>query len=72
VPVLASSHESLNEASGDAAVRADPDDPRSLAAGIEEARARREELVPLGIEHARGFTWRSAGETFLAGYEGAR
>ncbi|MBA2385421.1 MAG: glycosyltransferase family 4 protein [Actinobacteria bacterium] len=71
VPVVASSHESMDEAAGAAAVRADPEDPRGLAAAIEEARARREELVPRGLEHARRFTWRAAGETFLAGYEGA-
>ena len=71
VPVVASSHESMDEASGGAAVRADPDDPRALADAIEEARARREQLVPRGLEHARRFTWRAAGEMFLAGYEGA-
>jgi glycosyltransferase involved in cell wall biosynthesis len=70
-PVVSSSHESLDEASGDAAVRADPDDPAAIAAAIEEVGARREELVPLGLEHARRFTWRAAGETMLAAYEAA-
>ena len=32
---------------------------------------RRDELVPAGLEHARRFTWRAAGESFLAGYEEA-
>jgi glycosyltransferase involved in cell wall biosynthesis len=57
VPVVASSHPSLDEASGDAAIRADPDDPEALAAAVADAIARREELVPRGLEHARRFTW---------------
>jgi glycosyltransferase involved in cell wall biosynthesis len=71
VPVVASSHPSMDEAAGDAALRADPDDPIALAAAIEEAHEHREELIAKGLEHARGFTWRTAGETFLAGYEAA-
>jgi glycosyltransferase involved in cell wall biosynthesis len=71
VPVVASAHPSMDEASGDAAVRADAEDPAALAAAIEEAAARRDELVPLGLEHARRFTWRAAGAVFLAGYEAA-
>ena len=70
-PVVVSSHPSLDEASGDAAVRADPDDPAALAAGIERALADRERLAGAGLQHARGFTWRAAGETFLRGYEEA-
>ena len=73
VPVVASSHPSLDEASGGAAVRADPDDPAAIASAIEEALARRDELVPRGLEHARRFTWRAVGEVFLRGYvEAAR
>ena len=71
-PVVVSSHPSLDEASGDAAVRADPDDPAALAAGVEHALAERERLAEAGLEHARGFTWRAAGEIFLRGYERAR
>jgi glycosyltransferase involved in cell wall biosynthesis len=71
VPAVVSSHPSLDEASGDAAVRADPDDPAALAAGIERALADRERLAAAGLQHARGFTWRAAGETFLRGYEEA-
>jgi glycosyltransferase involved in cell wall biosynthesis len=72
VPVVVSSHESLDEASGDAAVRADPEDPAAFAAGIERARAERERVVPLGLEHVRRFSWREVGEIFLRGYEEAR
>jgi glycosyltransferase involved in cell wall biosynthesis len=71
VPVVASAHPSMDEASGDAAVRADPEDPEAIGAAIREAVARRDELVPRGREHAARFTWRAAGETFLAGYEEA-
>jgi glycosyltransferase involved in cell wall biosynthesis len=70
-PVVASSHPSLDEAGGDAALRADPDSPEAFAAAIEEALARRDELVPRGLEHARRFTWRAAGEVFLRSYEEA-
>jgi alpha-1,3-rhamnosyl/mannosyltransferase len=71
VPVVASSHPSLDEAAGDAAVRADPDDPAAIAAAIEEAVARRDELAEKGLAHASSFSWRSVGETFLASYEEA-
>jgi glycosyltransferase involved in cell wall biosynthesis len=70
-PVVASAHESMDEAAGGAAVRADPGDPAAIAAAIRDAHARREELVPRGLEHAGRFTWRAAGERFLAGYEEA-
>ena len=56
VPVVASAHPSMDEAAGDAAVRADPDDPEAIAAALEEARRRRDELVPRGLAHAARFT----------------
>ena len=72
VPVVVSSHESLDEASGEAAVRADPEDPAAFAAAIERAQVERERLVALGLEHVTRFSWRAVGETFLRGYEEAR
>jgi glycosyltransferase involved in cell wall biosynthesis len=72
VPVVASAHESLDEACGDAAVRADPEDPAAFAAAIERARAERDSLVALGLEHVKAFSWREVGEIFLRGYEEAR
>jgi glycosyltransferase involved in cell wall biosynthesis len=68
-PVVASSHPSMDEASGDAAVRADPESPRSIADGIREAIARRDELRAKGLAHAEQFSWRKTGEIFLEGYE---
>jgi glycosyltransferase involved in cell wall biosynthesis len=69
--VVASAHPSLDEASGDAAVRANPEDPAAFAAAIEQAVADRERLAALGLAHVEGFSWRSVGETFLRGYEEA-
>jgi glycosyltransferase involved in cell wall biosynthesis len=65
VPVVASSHPSMDEASGDVAVRADPGDADSVAAAIDEATARRGELVPRGLEHARRFTWEANAQAHL-------
>ena len=70
-PCVVSSHPSLDEACGGAAVRVDPGSPEEIAAGIERALADRDELVRRGLEHARGFTWRRAGEIMLRAYEDA-
>jgi glycosyltransferase involved in cell wall biosynthesis len=70
-PIVVSAHPSLDEASGDAAVRADPDDPEALAAAIEDALQRRSELAAKGLAHAGTFSWHAVGQTFLRGYEGA-
>ena len=67
-PVVASAHESLDEASGAAALRADPEDPAAFAAAIEHAVADRDRLVALCRQHASTFSWRAVGETFLRGY----
>jgi len=73
VPVVASAHESLDEAGGPAALRADPDDPEAWAAAIEQARTERVRLIAAGLEHEQTFSWRAVGEIFLQGYaEAAR
>ena len=69
IPVVASAHPSLDDAAGDAAVRADPRSPAAIASAIERALSERERLVPLGLEHARKFTWKACGQAVLAGYE---
>jgi len=71
-PVVASAHPSLDEACGDAAIRADPADAAAIAVAIRQAIERRDELAPRGLEHAARFTWRAVGETFLRGYLEAR
>jgi glycosyltransferase involved in cell wall biosynthesis len=68
VPTVVSSHPSLDEASGGAALRADPDDAETFAAALEEALAGPRRT---GVEHASRFTWRACGEAVLAGYESA-
>ncbi len=71
VPVVASSHPSMDEACGDAAVRVDPDDAEAIADGIRDALERHEELVAVGLAHASAFTWRRCGELHLRAFEEA-
>ena len=72
VPVVASSHPSLDEACGDAAIRVDPLDADAIAGAIRSAIDRRGELVPRGLAHARSFTWLANGRAHLAAWESAR
>ena len=57
----------LDEACGSAAIRVDPHDPASIAAGVLQACTCRDELVRAGYEHAARFTWRATGESMLNG-----
>jgi glycosyltransferase involved in cell wall biosynthesis len=65
-PVVTSRGIATEEVAAGAAVLVDPHDPASIAAGIGEARARREDLVPAGLERARGFTWEHAADAVEA------
>jgi alpha-1,3-rhamnosyl/mannosyltransferase len=67
-PVVASSHASLDEACGDAAVRADPEGAEAIAAAVREALERSDELRAKGFAHAASFSWQRTGELFLEGY----
>ena len=69
VPVVVSSHPSMDEACGDAAIRVNPNDRDSIAAGIRTALERREELRAAGLTHAAQFTWRRCGEIHLQAFE---
>jgi len=62
---VVSSHPSLDEASGDAALRVDPDDAEAFADALELALA---SPRGTGVEHASSFTWRACGEAVLRGY----
>jgi glycosyltransferase involved in cell wall biosynthesis len=61
-PVVTSKGTAMEEVAGDAAVLVDARDAQSLADGIEEASARRDELVGLGLARAREFNWESAAD----------
>jgi glycosyltransferase involved in cell wall biosynthesis len=67
-PVVASSHASLDEASGDAALRADPLDPAALAGAIRRALADPAPLAQRGREHAAQFTWEANARAHLAAW----
>ena len=64
-PAVVPSHSSLDEASGDVALRADPDDPSAFADALEQAL---DSPRGGGVEHASRFTQRACGEAVLAGY----
>ena len=56
-PVVTSAGGATEEVAGGAAVLVDPLDSASIAAGLEEAAARRGELARLGLARARSFSW---------------
>jgi glycosyltransferase involved in cell wall biosynthesis len=68
---VVSSHPSLDEASGDAAFRADPEQPEAFAEALERAFETPPEVRERGLAHAARFSWRACGEAVLAGYESA-
>jgi alpha-1,3-rhamnosyl/mannosyltransferase len=71
VPVVASSHESMDQAAGDAALRADPGSPEEFAATIARALDEPGPHVERGLAHAAGFTWVETGRALLQGYAAA-
>ena len=66
--VVTSAGTATEEVADGAAVLVDPREPESIAAGLEEAIARRDELRRLGIERARAFTWSAAASATAAVY----
>jgi glycosyltransferase involved in cell wall biosynthesis len=70
-PVVTSAGGATEEVAGGAAVLVDPLDPASIAAGIEEADRRRDELRPRGLERAASFTWADVAERTLGVYREA-
>jgi glycosyltransferase involved in cell wall biosynthesis len=70
-PVVAARTGALEEVSGDAAVLVDPLDPDAIAAGLNEAIDRREDLRERGLERARAFAWRDVARETAAVYREA-
>jgi glycosyltransferase involved in cell wall biosynthesis len=67
-PVVTSAGTVMEEVADGAAELVDPLDPASIAAGIERALGRREELAAAGRDRAQRFTWAAAAEATLAVY----
>lgn len=61
-PVVTSRGSATEEVAGGAAVLVDPLDVDSIAAGIEEATTRRDELRGLGLGRARAYSWASVAD----------
>jgi glycosyltransferase involved in cell wall biosynthesis len=65
-PVVTSVGTAMEEVAGEAAVLVDPLDVSAIAEGIRAASARRDELVPLGLERSRAFTWQRAADAVVS------
>jgi glycosyltransferase involved in cell wall biosynthesis len=70
-PVVAAQNGALPEVAGGAAVLVDPLDPDAIAAGLNEAIERRDELRPLGLARARAFDWAKVARKTVAVYREA-
>jgi len=70
-PVVTSEASAPAELADGAAVLVDPLDVEAIAAGIQEAVARRDELRMAGLERARGFTWEAAAKATAEVYQEA-
>jgi glycosyltransferase involved in cell wall biosynthesis len=68
-PVVTSAGGATEEVAGGAAVLVDPRDPSAIAAGIEEAVERRDDLVRMGLDRAREFTWARVAAATRSVYE---
>ena len=64
-PVVTSRGTSTEEVAGGAAILVDPLDVASLVDGIEQALARRDALIPLGLARAREFSWKAAADSVV-------
>src|SRR5207248_1127994 len=68
-PVVTSAGGATEEVAGGAAVLVDPRDVASIAAGIEEAIARRDELRVTGLRRARDYSWDASAKLLLNTYQ---
>jgi glycosyltransferase involved in cell wall biosynthesis len=64
-PVVTSNVSSLPEVAGGAAVLVEPTEVEAIAAGIEEAMKRRDELRVKGLKRVQEFSWRSCAQKTL-------
>lgn len=64
-PVVTSRGGATEEVAGGGAVLVDATDVEAIAAGIDEAVRRRDELVPLGLARAASFTWDGSAATLV-------
>jgi glycosyltransferase involved in cell wall biosynthesis len=69
--VVASTHPSLDEASSDVALRADPESAEAFASAIETALGAPDSIASPGVEHARRFAPLACGKSILAAYSRA-
>jgi glycosyltransferase involved in cell wall biosynthesis len=70
-PVVTSRDGATEEVAGDAAVLVEPLDADAIAAGIEEARSRADELRARGLERAARFTWDETARLTIEAYREA-
>lgn len=70
-PVVTSAGSAMADVAGDAAVLVEPLDVGSIADGVAAAAGRRAELVALGYDRARQFTWARAADAAVAAYRRA-
>jgi len=70
-PVVTSRDSAMAEVAAGAAELVEPTDVDSIAAGIERAVGRREELRAAGIERARAFGWEATAEAVVGCYRKA-
>jgi glycosyltransferase involved in cell wall biosynthesis len=70
-PVVTSRGGATDEVAGGAAVLVDPHDVSSIAAGIEEAIARRDELRAAGLRRASAYSWDASARLLVQAYEDA-
>jgi glycosyltransferase involved in cell wall biosynthesis len=70
-PVVTSRGGATEEVAGGAAVLVDSEDVASIAAGIEEAIARRDDLRAAGLRRARDYSWDASATLLLEAYEAA-
>jgi len=71
VPVVTSRRGSIPEVAGEAVWYADPDDPRTIAGGVEtilDDTKLRQELIAKGLLRAKAFTWKRTAEETLIVY----